>query len=89
MTNGCYCSVLRRGLGRCNTGICYGRLECGERMKMHVPGCSCDGSGEEGGEMYLLLRGICMTGFSSGGLLGRVYGQLHEVVWLARDLLWN
>jgi hypothetical protein len=87
--NRCYCSVLGRGLGRCNTGIWYGRLECGERMKLHIPGCSCDGSGEEGGEMCSLFQGCCLTGFSSGGLLGRVNGQLDEGVGLARGLLWN
>jgi hypothetical protein len=39
----------------------------GKRVKLHVPGCSCLGSGELGSEMCALLRGCCLTGLSNGG----------------------
>jgi hypothetical protein len=57
-------------------GVCYGRLEGGERMKLHVPGCKCVGSGELGGKMCSLLQGCCLTGLSIVGFLERVDGQL-------------
>jgi hypothetical protein len=34
----------------------------GERMKRHVTGCSCVGSGELGSEMCAVLGGFCLTG---------------------------